>query len=125
MFPRPDETVNNEKTKKRTGKLAVLSAGEMELVLILTSPLWPLALLAAVDWMQDSMPFWPHKVQVIARPRKHFQERQEDPEPETVEPPAFLLDAANLPDIVADRAMRSQERARRMGMNPSQHPGSW
>lgn len=100
---------------------AGLGAGKMELLMILTSPLWPLALLAAVDRARNSSPPLLRGSTRMQHQRRGFRKHEEEPEPRTVEPPAFLLEAANLPDIVADRAMRSYERARRMGMTPNQH----
>lgn len=88
----------------------------MLFLLMLTSPLWPLLLLAAIDRLRV-----PLSRQRSARPHVTTVEFPDEDDNDTyeklVKPPSFLITPANLPGIVSDRAMRSRQRARRMGMD--------
>jgi hypothetical protein len=88
----------------------------MIVLLMLTSPIWPLLLLVAIDKLQVfSLQSWPERSKRI--PSMEERHEIDETREEVVKPPSFFMQPANLPGIISDRARRSRERARRMGMD--------
>lgn len=91
-------------------------AGTMEFLLILTSPFWPLALLAGIDRFNRLSAEGPREpVRRVLEPVEAFDE-QEDFHEQAAAPPRFFMRPANFAEIARERAALSHERARRMGM---------
>jgi hypothetical protein len=97
----------------------------METLLILSSPLWPLALLAAYEWVRVSTdaPRGDRKgEQLYAEgPTEDFQHLAWEPE----DPAVFQIDEANRSAVARERAAVARERAMRMGLHPSASQGRY